>query len=218
MADRAKVVIVDDHPIVRHGISRLLNREDDLSVSGEAENSSEALDLLESELPDVVLVDLVLDNESGLDLIGRIRSRWPNLPILVVSMHDAPDYLERVLKAGAQGFVNKKESIHRLPDAIRRVLSGRVYIGENMMDVLARSLAHDEDDDTSKVDELSERELEVLRLIGQGYRPRQIAETLHVSPKTVNSHRENMKRKLDLPSTADLDQFAIRWYGEHRAA
>ena len=219
MAEKARVVIVDDHPIVRHGISRLLNREDDLCVTGEAEDAEGAIALLESELPDIVLVDLVLDGKSGIDLIEDIRHRWPSLPILVVSMHDAPDYLERVLKSGAQGFVNKKESIQRLADAIRRVLSGRVYIGDNMMDVLARSLAHDDDDDeATKISDLSEREREVLKLIAKGYRPRQIAETLHVSPKTVNSHRENMKRKLELASTADLDQFAIRWFSEHKAA
>ncbi len=218
MAEKARIVIVDDHPIVRHGISRLLNREEDLCVSGEAENAAEALALLEKELADVVLVDLVLDGESGLDLIGEIRQRWPKLPLLVVSMHDAPDYLERVLKAGAQGFVNKKESIHRLSDAIRRVLSGRTYIGENMMDVLARSLASDEPEHGRRIDELSDREVEVLELIGQGFRPRQIAETLHVSPKTINSHRENMKRKLDLANTAELDQFAIRWFSESKAA
>lgn len=218
MAEKARVVIVDDHPIVRHGISRLLNREEDLCVTGEAENSSEAMALLEGDLPDIVLVDLMLDGESGLDLIGIIRGRWPDLPLLVVSMHDAPDYLERVLKAGAQGFVNKKESIRQLSDAIRRVLSGRTYIGENMMDVFARSMASDESDYGRKVADLSEREIEVLELIGQGFRPRQIAETLHVSPKTVNSHRENMKRKLELESTADLDQFAIRWFSERKAA
>lgn len=219
MPEKARIVIVDDHPIVRHGVSRLLNREEDLCVTGEAENAAGALALLEQELPDVVLVDLVLDGESGLDLIEEIRSRWPSLPVLVVSMHDAPDYLERVLKAGAQGFVNKKESIQRLSDAIRRVLSGRIYIGENMMDVFARSLAgEDASEETTRVSDLSERELEVLELIGQGYRPRQIAETLHVSPKTVNSHRENMKRKLDLASTAELDQFAIRWFTDQKAA
>jgi DNA-binding NarL/FixJ family response regulator len=219
MPEKARVVIVDDHPIVRHGVSRLLNREEDLSVTGEAEDIATALKLLEEDLPDVVLVDLVLDGESGLDLIETIRKRWPALPVLVVSMHDAPDYLERVLKAGAQGFVNKKESIQRLADAIRRVLSGKVYIGENMMDVLARSLASDDaTEGEGKVSNLSEREIEVLELIGQGYRPRQIAETLHVSPKTVNSHRENMKRKLELDSTADLDRFAIRWFTERKAA
>lgn len=219
MSEKARIVIVDDHPIVRHGVSRLLNREEDLCVTGEAENSAEAIKLLEEDLPDMVLIDLVLDGESGIDLIEDIRSRWPDLPVLVVSMHDAPDYLERVLKAGAQGFVNKKESIQRLSDAIRRVLSGKVYIGENMMDVLARSLANDDDDEhENKVSDLSEREMEVLRLIGQGYRPRQIAETLNVSPKTVNSHRENMKRKLELASTAELDQFAIRWFTEQKAA
>lgn len=218
MAEKARVVIVDDHPIVRHGISRLLNREEDLCVTGEAENSAEAMALLENEPADVVLVDLVLDGESGLDLIGMIRARWPKLPLLVVSMHDAPDYLERVLKAGAQGFVNKKESIHQLSDAIRRVLSGRTYIGEDMMDVLARSMASGEPGHGKRVDELSEREIEVLELIGQGFRPRQIAESLHVSPKTVNSHRENMKRKLELASTADLDQFAIRWFSDSKAA
>lgn len=219
MSEQARIVIVDDHPIVRHGVSRLLNREEDLIVSGEAENTATAIQLLEEDLPDVVLVDLVLDGESGLDLIHAIRERWPHLPVLVVSMHDAPDYLERVLKAGAQGFVNKKESIQRLADAIRRVLSGKVYIGENMMDVLARSLASDDDNEGDKrVSELSEREMEVLELIGQGYRPRQIAETLHVSPKTVNSHRENMKRKLDLDSTSELDRFAIRWFTEQKAA
>ncbi len=218
MAEKARVVIVDDHPIVRHGISRLLNREEDLCVTGEAENSAEALKLLEADLPDVALIDLVLDGESGLDLIAEIRTRWPKLPLLVESMHDAPDYLERVLKSGAQGFVNKKESISRLPDAIRRVLSGKTYIGEDMMEVLARSLASDEPDEEEKISELSEREIEVLELIAQGYRPRQIAETLHVSPKTVNSHRENMKRKLELANTAELDQFAIRWASESKAA
>ncbi|MEX0821683.1 MAG: response regulator transcription factor [Rhodothermales bacterium] len=218
MPDKARVFIVDDHPIVRHGVSRLLNREEDLSVTGEAENSAGALELLEKELPDIVLVDLVLDGESGLDLIETIHERWPDLPVLVVSMHDAPDYLEKVLKSGAKGFVNKKESIQRLADAIRRVLSGKVYIGENMMDVLARSLASDEESDDEKVSELSEREMEVLELIGQGYKPRQIAEALHVSPKTVNSHRENMKRKLDLDSTSELDRFAIQWFSERKAA
>lgn len=219
MAEKARIVIVDDHPIVRHGVSRLLNREEDLCVTGEAEDAAGALQLLEEELADVVLVDLVLDGESGLDLIETIRERWPDLPVLVVSMHDAPDYLERVLRVGAQGFVNKKESIQRLADAIRRVLSGKVYIGENMMDVLARSLASDDEkEEDNRVSELSEREMEVLELIGQGYRPRQIAETLHVSPKTVNSHRENMKRKLELTSTAELDQFAIRWFTEQKVA
>ena len=218
MAEKSRVVIVDDHPIVRHGISRLLNREEDLCVTGEAENSAEAMAILEQEAPDIVLVDLVLDGESGLDLISSIRARWPMLPLLVVSMHDAPDYLERVLKAGAQGFVNKKESIHQLSNAIRRVLAGHTYIGEDMMDVLARSMASGEPGHSRKISELSGREIEVLELIGQGFRPRKIAEALHVSPKTVNSHRENMKRKLELASTSDLDEFAIQWASETKAA
>lgn len=215
--NKAGILLVDDHPIVRHGLARLIQLEDDLTVCGEAGNAGEALAAIPRLQPDIVLVDLVLDDEiDGFELIGRIKALDPQLPVLVLTMHDAADYLRRALQAGAQGFVNKKEAVHVLASAIRRVMGGHIYIGPDMMDQLAMVLAVEPNAESSPVSELSEREVEVLRLLGNGYRPRQVADELHVSPKTVHSHRENLKRKLNLPTASDLDRFAIRWVRDER--
>ena len=216
MNDQKKVFLVDDHPIVRHGMARLISDEEDLVVCGEAGNAPDALEGIERLEPDVLLVDITLGDMSGLDLLKEVRARYATVPVLIVSMHDEAGYLKRALEAGAQGYVNKKDAVRMLVTAVRRVLAGHVYLSEHMMDRLLPAVSNNHTDATATpAEDLTEREREILELIGQGYRARQIAERLQLSPKTVNSHRENIKKKLQLRDASELDRFAIRWvHGE----
>jgi DNA-binding NarL/FixJ family response regulator len=210
-----RVMLVDDHPIVRQGLADSINKEADLVVCAEAEERHQALGQVERSRPDLLVVDLSLKNSSGMELIKDARARWPHLPILVVSMHDENLYAERVLRAGAQGFITKQEATRNILAAIRRVLSGQIYLNEKTAStVLSRLTAHSKPRGNSSVDLLAERELQVFELTGEGLSIREIAERLHIDVKTVETYRARIKEKLNLKSSSELLQMAIRWNKE----
>jgi len=209
---RTRVLVIDDHPIVREGLVQIICREPDLTVCAQASNAAEALHALRASCPDVVILDLTLNGSSGLGLLKDIRARWANLPVLVLSMHNEMLYAERVLRAGAQGYIMKQEGPEELVTAIRRVLAGRVYLSEAMTHRLLQHIARgDSSDGQSPLDRLTDREFEVFEMIGQGLGTRAIAERLHLSVKTIESHRESTKAKLGLENGHELTLCAIRW-------
>jgi DNA-binding NarL/FixJ family response regulator len=210
------VFIVDDHPVFREGLVRIINQERDLIVCGEAADAPEALFRVESAKPDLVLIDISLEGMSGIDLLKSLRGRLPDTRFLVLSMHPESLYGERVLRAGGHGYVMKRESGRALLAAIRHVLEGKTHIGPDLNEQILRRLASPaRDQGGAAVDRLSDRELEVFQLIGLGFGTRQIAERLSMSMKTVETHREHIKEKLRLDTTPDLVQWAIHWvHGE----
>jgi DNA-binding NarL/FixJ family response regulator len=212
VAERTRVFIVDDHPIVRQGLAQMINQEADLTVCGEAEEAQVALQAVAELHPDLVLVDLSLKGGSGLELIKALRARQNTLPVLVVSMHDESLYVERALRAGARGYIMKHEATDIMMNAIRRVLRGEIYVSDKMMTkLLGRFVLDSPDTGTSVLERLSNRELEVFRLIGEGHSTRHIAAVLHVSIKTVESHRAHIKEKLQLNDTVELVRYAMQW-------
>jgi DNA-binding NarL/FixJ family response regulator len=210
-AKRAKVLIVDDHPIVRRGLAQMINLEADLIVCGEADGAKAAMEAIKLQAPDVMLVDLSLNAESGLDLIKDIKVRYPRLSMLVLSMHDESFYAERVLRAGAKGYIMKQQASNQVLAAIRRVLGGEVYLSEFMSAKVLRKVTGEKSPASSSVERLSDRELEVFRLIGTGFGTRQIAERFSRSVKTIETYREHIKQKMDLKDSAQLTQTAIQW-------
>jgi len=207
-----KVLIVDDHPLIRQGVTRLVQQEEDLAVCGEAEDSQEALEAIAQTRPDIVVLDITLKATNGIELMTVLRKRFPDLPVLILSMHDEALYAERALRAGARGYVMKQDSPEKLIEAIRRVLGGEVYLSEAVTARVLKKIADGTPaQEPSPLDLLSARELEVFRLIGQGTATRDIAERLQVSVKTVDAHRANIKKKLELKSGAELVQQAIKW-------
>jgi DNA-binding NarL/FixJ family response regulator len=211
---RRRILIVDDHPIFREGLTQSLNREHDLSVCGEAENASQALECVRTLKPDLVIVDLTLPGKSGLELIKDVRALEPQLPLLVVSMHDESLYTSRILRAGARGYVMKQESPLTLLHAIRRVLEGGIYVSDRMSAHILESYSGQRPGAaTSPIEELSDREFEIFHLIGQGRNNSEIAQQLHLSAKTVAVHQANIRRKLSLITSSDLIRFAVRWQG-----
>ena len=211
-ATRKRVLIVDDHPVLRRGVVEMLAQEPDLTVCGEASDVHEALQAVEELKPDLVLVDITLKNSNGLELLKDLRTRWPNLPALVLSMHDETLYAERALRAGARGYVAKGEPPARVMQAVRQVLNGEVYVSERLASKLLYRLVNGQPGSGRfSVEALSDREFEVFRFIGEGRSTRDIAERLHLSVKTIESHRENIKRKLKLKNASELLQHAIQW-------
>lgn len=210
--EKARVLVVDDHPIVRQGIIQIISQEPDFTVCGEAESASAALQAIAALKPDVVLADLSLKESSGLELVKDVRVRWPDLPVLMLSMHDESIYAERVLRAGARGYLTKVEATERVIEALRMVLRGEIYLSSQMASRLVGMYVKGRPESTgSTVERLSDRELEVFNLIGQGLKTSQIAERLHLSVKTIESHRSNIKRKLNLDNATQLLQHAIQW-------
>lgn len=207
---KSKVFLVDDHPIVRQGLALLINREADMVVCGEADGAPSALQLIPSVWPDVVVLDISLDGPDGLDLLKSIRLKDPVLPVLILSMHDESGYAERSLRAGANGYIMKQEATEKVLVAIRRILQGKVYLSERltnrMLEKYVHGTASSKNDPLAK---LSDRELEVFRLIGAGRGTRQIADELHVSIKTVESYQAHIKEKLGLRNARELLQHAI---------
>lgn len=210
--EKIKILIVDDHPIMRRGLAELINLEKDLVVCGEAEGVQPALELIKVLKPDVALVDLSLKNESGLELIKDIQVRFPKVLILVLSMHDELFYAERVLRAGAKGYIMKQQATNQVLVAIRRILGGDVYLSDAMSSKVLRKISGDKDKKAgSTVDRLSDRELEVFRMIGTGIGTRQIAERLSRSVKTIETYREHIKLKMNYKDSSELVQNAIQW-------
>jgi DNA-binding NarL/FixJ family response regulator len=206
------IMVVDDHPIVRQGLALLINREPDLIVCGEAEEAMGALHVLASSHPDVLIVDISLTGPDGLDLLKTIRTSHPTLPVLILSMHDESIYAERALRAGANGYIMKQEATEKVLVAVRRILSGEIYVSDRIANkMLKHYITGAGTLRNSSIADLSDRELEVFRLIGEGHGTRQIAEELHLSIKTVESYQAHIKEKLSLRSARELMQHAIQW-------
>ena len=209
---KRRILLVDDHPVVREGLAENINRESDLMVCAEADDRHEALQAIQQAKPDLVIVDLALKTSSGIELIKDIHSRWPQLPMLVVSMHDEALYAERALRAGAKGYLTKQEATRNILEGIRRVLSGEIYLNQKTASSLLGRLAGGGEAVTDPVaDLLAEREMQVFELTGHGLSTRQIAERLHIDVKTVETYRARIKEKLMLQDSSELLQLAIRW-------
>jgi DNA-binding NarL/FixJ family response regulator len=209
---RKRILIVDDHPMMRQGLAQLINSEPDLAVAWEAESAGQALETLAAHKPDLVLADISLPGKNGLELIKDIRVLQPEVLILVVSMHDETLYAERVLRAGGRGYIMKQQGGKKLMEAIRQVLTGQIYVSEKMSaHILEIFSGHRSRAGSSPVAQLSDREFEVFQLIGDGKGTREIAERLHLSVKTVEVHRAHIKEKLGLKSATDLVRYAVRW-------
>lgn len=207
-----RVLVVDDHPIVRQGLALLINREPDLTVCGEAEDARMAMQSITTTKPDILVVDISLNGPDGLDLLKDIRARYPDLPVLILSMHDESIYAERALRAGAQGYIMKQEATEKVLVALRRILSDEIYVSERISNrMLQRYIGSPSEGRPSSIADLTDRELEVFRLIGEGHSTRQIAEQLHISVKTVESYQAHIKEKLSLRSARELVQHAIQW-------
>jgi len=206
------VLVVDDHPIVRQGLSQLINQEPDLMVCGQAEDARTALDAIDPSQPDILIVDVSLDGPDGIELLKTIRAKDARLPVLILSMHDESLYAERALRAGANGYIMKQEATERVLVAIRQILGGEVYVSERMAKKMVQQFIGGSGvSQRSFIDQLTDRELEVFRLIGQGHGTRQIAEELHLSVKTVESYYAHIKEKLFLKNGRELVQHAVQW-------
>jgi DNA-binding NarL/FixJ family response regulator len=209
---KTRIVIVDDHPIVRQGLAELINHEDDFIVCGQAEDSHEAMATIRAKQPDLVVVDISLKQTSGMELIKDIKAQYPNLAVLALSMHDESLYAERALRAGAKGYIMKAEATENVVSAIRKVMTGQIYVSDRMAAKMVRKLVGGGPEvGVSAIERLSDRELEVFSLIGQGYGTRQIAERLHLSVKTIETYRAHIKEKLNLADASELLQYAIQW-------
>ncbi len=211
-APKRRVFIVDDHPILRQGITQLINQEKDLVVGWESETAREALAALTKAKPDIMVVDISLKNSDGIELVKNIRAAYPALPVLVLSMHEESLYAERALRAGAGGYIMKQEATGKVLTAIRSILNGELYVSEKIKEKIVRHLVGGQGAKVrSPVEQLSDRELEVFGLLGRGRGTRQIAADLHLSTKTVETYRANIMKKLDLQGATELVQRAFHW-------
>jgi DNA-binding NarL/FixJ family response regulator len=210
-SQKYRVLLVDDHPVVRRGLAEVISREPDLEACGEASDVLEAIRETERTNPDVVVVDLTLKTGHGLELIEKLKSRDPRIKTLVSSMHDETLFAERVLRAGAMGYVSKQEPPEMLVAAIRQVLRGELYLSPRMTSRLLHRVVGGVPSHEDPVQDLSNREIEVYEMIGQGLTIQQIATRLHLSPKTVETHREKIKQKLNLKSSGELNRRAVQW-------
>jgi len=211
MTHEARIIIVDDHPLVRAGLKALLAQEHGFRVVGEADGVAQTLELIREDEPDLVILDLALSDGDGLDLIQRLRRHYPALKILVVSMRDERLYAERVLEAGALGFLDKQAATEQIIEAVHATLAGRHYVDADILDRILERFGGKAQGERSIYDSLSNRELEVLSLIGRGHPTGEIARRLHLSVKTIETHRDNIKRKLGLSSAMELTRAAIQF-------
>ena len=211
--DQKKTVfVVDDHPLLRQGLAMLINREPDLMVCGEAEEAPAAMKAISATKPDILIVDISLNGPDGLDLLKNLRTLYPDLPVLILSMHDESIYAERALRARANGYIMKQEATEKVLVAVRRILDGEIYLSSRMSNKLLQQYLTGQTAQTdSRMAALSDRELEVFRLIGEGLGTRQIADALHLSIKTVESYQAHLKEKLSLRTGRELMQHAIQW-------
>ena len=210
---KKRIFLVDDHPLVREWLTNLINQQPDLSVCGEAETAPQAMQSIVAGKPDIAIIDISLKNSSGIELIKGLKQSSPATAVLVLSMHEESHYAERALRAGAKGYIVKRETTRKVISAIRQVLAGGVYISEEIATSLATQFVSGKPQaQNSPVDQLSDRELEVFELLGQGRGTRQIAEVLRVSVKTVQAYCARIKEKLSLSSATELLREAVRWY------
>ena len=208
-----RILIVDDHPIVRQGLRRLMENEEDLSVCGEVETARDARTAIKDLNPDAVIVDISLKQGDGIELVRDVRAHYATLPMLVLSMHDEAIYAERMLSAGANGYIMKQAASEQFLASLRRVLDGGIYVseavGSNMIQKFASGGSYTS---ANPIDRLSNRELQILHMIGKGMSTRETANSLNLSIKTVESHRQRIKRKLNLNTGAQLVQYAVNWF------
>jgi DNA-binding NarL/FixJ family response regulator len=210
-AGKKAVFVVDDHPLLRQGLALLINREQDLMVCGEAEEAQVAIESIAEKKPDILIVDISLHGPDGLDLLKNLRMLYPDLPVLILSMHDESIYAERALRARANGYIMKQEATEKVLIAVRRILGGDIYLSDRMANkLLHQYISGSSADMSSRLSALSDRELEVFRLIGEGRSARQIAEKLRLSIKTVETYQAHIKDKLSLRSGRELVQHAIQ--------
>jgi DNA-binding NarL/FixJ family response regulator len=218
LPEAKRIVIVDDHPLFRKGLQDMIHSDGTFAVCGEAGNAAEAIDMIRKVNPDMAIVDLSLPGANGIELIKNIRAEFQGLPILVLSMHDESLYALRALRAGAEGYVMKHEAMANVIHAIREVFNGRPYLSPAMAAQVITKFAHREaEGEVDAVERLSDRELEILELIGKGNDVRQIAKLLHLSPKTVETHRSHIKDKLDLKNSREVARFALQWLNARNA-
>lgn len=217
---KTRIFIVDDHPIVRKGLADVLNQEPDMTICGGAETVSDALREISERMPDLAIVDLTLKGASGLELLKDLKIRHPEMPVLVLSMHDETLFAERALRAGAKGYVMKQEAVNELQTAIRRVLEGKIYVSPAMSERLLQSVTQSQKGrDRSPMERLSDREIEVFEMIGKGMATGEIARKLHLSVKTIETYRAHIKEKLNLTTAVQLVQHATQWVqGEAKTA
>lgn len=209
---KKRILIIDDHPIFRLGLKELINQENDLQVCGEVETPTEALSTITDGSPDMVLIDLALEQEDdGLDLILQIRERFDTLPLLVISMYDESRYAEKAIRAGANGYIMKQEALNSVIKAIQVILNGNIYISRNIMDDILIDRIHPESKSNSISNLLTEREMEVFYLIGKGKTTNEIADALFISPKTIGTYRERIKEKLSIKHSSELIKKAVTW-------
>lgn len=208
---KARIVIVDDHPIVREHLAQLINQATDMTVCGQAADAPQALKVIDATKPDMAIVDLSLQNSPGLDLIKDIRATHPRLPVLVLSMHDESRYAERALRAGAKGYIMKQEATEQIMTAIRRVLSGEIFVSESLAEAMVHRFSKGRAEIEAAVARLTDRELEIFERIGQGQSRKQIAGELHLSIKTVETHCGHIMQKLELPTSFELVKRAAEW-------
>jgi len=209
---RIQVLIVDDHPVVRDGLTTIINHEQDLNVCGEAEDAYQALKAITESKPDVVIVDVFLKNSDGIELTKSIKAQNPELLVIVLSVHDESVYAERALRAGARAYLMKDAASENIIKAIRTVLNGEIYVSNEISKKFLHKIAGDKAGKTkTPIENLSDRELEIFRLIGEGFKASQIAKQLHLSVKTIETYRLRMKEKLNLPNAAELLQYSIKW-------
>lgn len=209
---KKRIFLVDDHPLVREWLTQLIDQQPDLTVCGEAGSTSAALAALGSVSADLAIVDLSLESSAGLELIKSLQRLAPAVPALVLSMHDESLYAERAFRAGARGYVNKRESAQCVVEAVRRVLDGKLYVSEKSAQILAAQTVHGRAPSQSAIERLSDRELEVFEKLGQGMGTRQIAEDFSVSIKTVQAYCARIKEKLNVGSATELLREAVRWH------
>jgi len=215
---KKSILIVDDHPMMRDGLRQLIANEPDLEVCGEADDGPAALSLAESLQPEIAILDITLRSTNGLELIKDLQIRAPKTAVLALSMHDESLYAERVLRAGGRGYIMKQEGGKRIIEGIRRILSGGAFVSENISARILDSYSG-RNHSKSPVESLTDREFEVFQLIGQGQSTNEMADKLHVSVKTIEVHRVNIKSKLNIPTAPELIRFAVRWLesGQTRA-
>jgi DNA-binding NarL/FixJ family response regulator len=210
MAQKTKILLVDDHPLVREWLATLVNQQSDLQVCGEADSAPKALQMIGVAKPEIAIVDISMEGGSGIELIKNVKASYPEVMVIVLSMHDEALYAERALRAGARGYIMKREATKRVLQAIRCVLGGKLYVSDKMAMLLAEKFVEGPSTPGSVAENLSDRELEVFQLLGRGYSTRRIAEEMHVSVKTIQAFCARIKEKLKLFSATELLREAVR--------
>jgi len=215
LPESIKIVVIDDHPLFRHGLIQLLNSDDGFAVCGEASSAGEGMDVIRKVKPHLVIADLGLKGTNGIELTKMILAEFPTLPVLILSMHDESLYAVRSLRAGARGYVTKQEALGSVLEAVREVMDGRTYLSPKMASqVISKVVVNRVAPDEEITDRLSDRELEVLEMIGAGKEVKAIAKALNLSPKTVETHRTHIKEKLNLQNARQVARFAVQWVAE----